>query len=285
MNSILSAEGQFLLGLENTNNDFLSTVTQLPDYTVIFVSEGSGTFFADHGDFSFTAPVLLFASPLQSLLITPVLPLKSATLQFHGDFYCIEYHRLEVACNGLLFNNIYRSPCVAVSPNDTPLFQYLFDHMTDEISKSNRSNMVLQACLQLILAKASNIKLTNEGLDPRYIERDELMEQFIQALDNNFLSLHKPSDYADLLSISTNYLNKRCRRYFRKSPSQLIQDRLIQEAKKYLYLTDKSVKEIANILRFKDESYFSRYFKNAAKVSPLAFRNKTGVSIVADLYR
>jgi AraC family transcriptional activator of pobA len=285
MNRILSEKGSFLIGMDNPGSDFLTAITQFPDYTVIYVSEGEGTFFADHGNFPFFAPVLLFASPLQSLHIMSPSPVVCSTLQFHGDFYCIEYHRLEVACNGLLFNNIYRSPCVGLSPVDAQLFQYLFDHMYIEISKPKMSNMVLQACLQLILAKASNIKLVNEGLDPGSIERDELMEQFIQTLDDNFLRLHKPNDYADLLSISTNYLNKRCRRYFRKSPSQLIQDRLIQEAKKYLYLTDKSVKEIANILRFKDESYFSRFFKNATMVSPLAFRNKTGVSIVADLYR
>ena len=31
-------------------------------------------------------------------------------IAFHGDFYCIEYHKKEVACNGLLFNNIYQQP-------------------------------------------------------------------------------------------------------------------------------------------------------------------------------
>jgi AraC family transcriptional activator of pobA len=109
------------------------------------------------------------------------------------------------------------------------------------------------------------------------------MEQFQQLLDQHYLELHTPGEYSSLLAMSPDNFTKRCNRYFKKTPSQLIQERLILEAKKQLHLTRQSIKEIAYNLKFNDEFYFSRVFKKFTKVSPQAFRDHTGISVVADL--
>jgi AraC-like DNA-binding protein len=57
----------------------------------------------------------------------------------------------------------------------------------------------------------------------------------------------------------------------------LIHERIIIEAKRELYLTNKTVKEIAYELGFNDEFYFSRFFKNNTEVSPQVYREKVGV--------
>ena len=56
----------------------------------------------------------------------------------------------------------------------------------------------------------------------------------------------------------------------------LIAERIIIEAKRELYMSAKTVKEIAYILGFEDEFYFSRFFKNNADVSPQIFRETVG---------
>ena len=144
------------------------------------------------------------------------------------------------------------------------------------------SEITLRAYLQLFLAKSSAIKLKAIAENRDKTEKDELMDRFKSLLNEHFLTLHKPSDYAALLSITPDNLTKRATRYFKKTPSQLIQERLILEAKKQLHLTRKSIKEIAWNLKFQDEFYFSRVFKKFTKVSPQTFRDKTGISIVAD---
>ena len=111
---------------------------------------------------------------------------------------------------------------------------------------------------------------------------DQPMERFRALVDEHYLRLRKPKDYASLLGMVPNTLTKRCNSYYKKPPSHLITERLILEAKKQLHLTRKSIKEIAFALNFEDEFYFSRVFKRFTKVSPQAFRDMTGISVVAD---
>lgn len=261
---------------------YLAGPIQLSYYTVTLIGKGKGIYHADFGKFPFTGPVLLFSTPLQQIYIEQQDPLEITMIQFHGDFYCIEYHRAEVACNGLLFNNSYIKPAVNLSEKDYLLFQNLLNDLEHEFTSLQTNDIVIRAYLQLWLAKASAIKINAlENLEVKDVDR--LMEQFRLLIDQHFLSLHKPSDYAQLLNISSNLLTKRSTKYFNKTPSQLINEKLILEAKRQLHLTRLSIKEITYRLNFQDEFYFSRVFKKFTKVSPQTFRDKTGISIVADL--
>jgi AraC family transcriptional activator of pobA len=273
---------EILFNIIKSGGEVLASPIQFNFYTVIFIAGGKGTYHVDFGKFSFTGPVLLFSTPLQQIYIEQDEPFDIVMVQFHGDFYCIEYHRAEVSCNGLLFNNCYIQPCVKLLEADSILFQHILKDMEREFNESEPNDTVMSAYLQLFLAKSSSIKIkTLESRDIK--EKDLLMEEFNQLINQHYLTLHKPSEYAKLLNMSPNNLTKRCTKYFGKTPSQLISERLILEAKKQLHLTRQSIKEIAYKLKFQDEFYFSRVFKKFTKVSPQAFREKTGISIVANM--
>lgn len=67
--------------------------------------------------------------------------------------------------------------------------------------------------------------------------------------------------------------------HFNKTITNLISERIIIEAKRELYLTNKAVKEIAFELGYDDEHYFSRFFKNIADVSPQMYRDTIGFAM------
>jgi AraC family transcriptional regulator, transcriptional activator of pobA len=79
------------------------------------------------------------------------------------------------------------------------------------------------------------------------------------------------------LNISSKALAKITKTYFNKTLTELISERIVIEAKRELYLTNKSVKEIAYELGYEDEHYFSRFFKTNADVSPQIYRETVGV--------
>lgn len=280
MNKVFSENGTLLLGVEKSETNLLDKPLQFSEYTILLISKGEGIYQADFASFAFNAPVILFSTPQQSIALKEISPLTYITLQFHGDFYCIEYHRQEVACNGLLFNNIYLEPSIKLTAEQHQLYCQLVDQITDEIKQQTPSEIVLRAYLQLMLAKSSSLKTNSEKQN---FQKDEKMDQFRVLLEENFLTLHKASDYASLLSMTSNNFTKQCSKRFNKTPTQMIQERLILEAKKQLHLTRLSIKEIAYALKFQDEYYFSRVFKKMTKVSPQTFRKTTGISIVADL--
>ena len=79
-----------------------------------------------------------------------------------------------------------------------------------------------------------------------------------------------------MLNISAKALAKITKTYFNKTLTDLISERIIIEAKRELYLTNKPVKEIAYQLGYEDEHYFSRFFKNNADISPQLYRDTVG---------
>ncbi|MEY8759482.1 hypothetical protein [Chryseobacterium tongliaoense] len=106
--------------------------SQYSEYTLLYIPYGSGIYHADFGTFNYSGPVILFSTPLQVIYLEQVKSTPLTVLQFHGDFYCIEYHRSEVACNGLLFNNIYIQPCITLTENEVHMFSNLLNEISAE---------------------------------------------------------------------------------------------------------------------------------------------------------
>jgi AraC family transcriptional regulator, transcriptional activator of pobA len=97
---------------------------------------------------------------------------------------------------------------------------------------------------------------------------------FRQALEQHFIQYKRPSDYARILNISAAYLNECVRNVTGSSVSHHIQQRIVLEAKRMLYHSGKSVKEIAVELGYEDYPYFSRLFTKVTGMTALTFRNK-----------
>lgn len=105
--------------------------------------------------------------------------------------------------------------------------------------------------------------------------RTELITRsFKRLLETSYCTIKRPARYAKQLNISTHYLNESVKYTTGQTVSQHIQNRIILEAKRLLYHSDKSVKEIAFELGYDDYPYFSRLFNKSTGMSALAFRNK-----------
>lgn len=110
---------------------------------------------------------------------------------------------------------------------------------------------------------------------PEKLSRFEIItKSFKQILEQKYLTVKRPADYAQALNISTPYLNECIKNTTGYSVSYHIQQRIVLEAKRLLYHSDQSVKEIATALGYDDYPYFSRLFTKVAEITPLAFRNK-----------
>lgn len=102
---------------------------------------------------------------------------------------------------------------------------------------------------------------------------NQIAHDFKKLLADNYKIEKSPSAYAAMLNISAPYLNEVFKKVTGLPVTYWITYEIMLEAKRLLFYTDLTVKEIAHQLGYEDHTYFSRLFKSAENKTPLAFRN------------
>lgn len=255
-------------------------IQRLSFFSLILIQEGSAHLTADFCEYQIDEPVLLAFSPYQPFMMQSGAPLKGWVINFHPSFFCIFKHHEEISNNGLLFNNIYQPPYLQLSNPDVSHFEMLIEQMIVETQKPELAQYeLLISYLKIVLIKAARLKLDQQpALEETNAKGKEplVLQKLKDAIEAHHRSKHSPSDYAALLNISSKALAKVTKVHFHKTLTDLINERIIIEAKRELYLTSKPVKEIAYELGFDDEFYFSRFFKKNAAISPQYYRDTVG---------
>ena len=104
------------------------------------------------------------------------------------------------------------------------------------------------------------------------VNTNNLAFRFHMLVDKYYKSQKNVAFYADELCITSNYLGVLCRKQYKKSPSAFIKERVLLEAKQMLHSSDKSIKEIAFELGFRNFSHFSYFFRTEAGTTPKNYR-------------
>lgn len=220
---------------------------------------------------------LFFVAPNQRLSIERVGELPGFFIFYNQDFYCIQLHDDEVACDGLLFNNIHNMPMTLVPPSEAGFIDYLFSQLQDEFRlKESSHEEMLRTYLKQLLIKSTRLwkqqhldgVLTNKDNDP------DMFRRFTQLVDAHYKQKHTVADYADLLLVAPKTLTNKFKRMNLPQPGEIIKNRIMLEAKRLLVHTAMSAKEIAYELGYEDPAYFSRLFQIKSGESPSAFRAK-----------
>lgn len=262
------------------NNNMFDHIQRNNYYSLLWIQEGMGTLKADFSEHSYSRNSLLAFSPYQPFMILPEGDVSGLAIQFHPDFFCIHKHHEEVACHGVLFNNIYQPPLVQIDEKTQSTFQMLIEHMKVEMQTVALAQYeLLISYLKIFLIQASRLKVDQqEEVKKSFSTLQEpfILQSLKEAIEKNYKEKHTASDYAQMLHITTKALAKITKTHLNKTLSALISERIIIEAKRELYLTNKPVKQIAYELGYEDEYYFSRFFKTNTEVSPQIYRNTVG---------
>lgn len=196
-------------------------------------------------------------------------------LIFNRPFYCIHTNDSEVSCNGLLFFGSNYTPILGLDQEEKSRLKTLIGVLEEEfqLKDSNQEEMLRLLLKRFIIrcTRMARSQLANPDATQKEID---LIRQFNALVEKHFKEKRKVSDYAELLFKSPKTISNVFRLYESKSPIQVIHDRVILEAKRYLYYTDKSVKEISAALGFEEPTQFNKFFKKNTGFTPLDFKNK-----------
>lgn len=99
-----------------------------------------------------------------------------------------------------------------------------------------------------------------------------LLKRFHAKIDENFREMREVAEYAAALNISAGHLSEVVKIQSGKPAIKHIHERMVLEARRLLFHTESSLKEIAYDLGFADASYFNRFFKRETGVTPAEYR-------------
>ncbi|MCV9386754.1 helix-turn-helix domain-containing protein [Reichenbachiella ulvae] len=260
------------------NNPF-DHLQRLNYFSLIWIQEGSGTAKVDFASYSIEKDTLFSLSPYQPFMLDAEGGIKALVIHFHPDFFCIHKHQKEVACDGVLFNNIYSPPMVQIDESAKGNLQMIIGQMKEEVQNQALAQYeLLVSYLKIFLITASRLKTEQSDEEMSEVEGEQpfVLQKLKDYINEHYKTKHSAGEYADMLAMSPKALAKLTKTHFNKTLSDMIAERIVIEAKRELYLTDKTVKEIAYELGYDDEYYFSRFFKKKAEVSPQLYRETLG---------
>jgi len=262
------------------DNSSFDHLQRLNYYTIILIKSGKGKLKVEFKEHDFAQNTLMSFAPYQPFMIETSSGISGFVIHFHPDFFCIHKHQKEVACNGVLFNDIYNPPFIVFEQKDLDTFNSVFEQMKVEMKNAQLAQFeLLVSYLKIFLITASRLKV-NQTPQAQYdfaiIKEPFILQNLKDAIEKHFKTKHSANDYALILNISSKALAKTTKAHFNKTLTDLISERIVIEAKRELYLTSKSIKEIAYELGYDDEHYFSRFFKTNADVSPQLYRDTVG---------
>ncbi|MGL5636272.1 MAG: helix-turn-helix domain-containing protein [Bacteroidales bacterium] len=243
-------------------------------YKFIWVREGTLTVEVDHVMTVLEKDEIIALTPLQIIRMIKVDGVYISLL-FNSNFYCIFGHDNEVSCNGLLFNGSSHVLRIRLTSEESHRLHVISDIFRDEcVIRDNLQEEMLRIVLKRFIITCTRIARDRLGITQDKEKRFDLIRQFYVLVDSYYKEKKQVKDYAELLHRSPKTISNLFAEYHLPSPLHVIHDRIDSEAKRLLLYTNKSGKEISDILGFEDLSSFSRFFKKMNKISFSEYRKK-----------
>ncbi|GAA0881524.1 AraC family transcriptional regulator [Sphingobacterium siyangense] len=265
-----------LISLHEENVDSINSAGYKQYIKVLLLSKGT-ELQVDLAEYSVKQLSLFFVSPNQHLHIKKLGKEEGHFIFYNRNFYCIQIHDEEVACNGLLFSNIYNMPMVELDNGEIPFFSYIFGQMTDEFGLNDTSlEEMLRTYLKQLFIKSARL-WKKQNLDKELTEQNsdlEFFRKFTLLVDEHYKEKHHVADYAELLFMAPKTISHKFKRLNLPQPNDVIKNRILLEAKRLLVHTNLTAKEVGYELGYEDPAYFSRLFVQKSGETPSAFRAK-----------
>ncbi|WP_281766084.1 helix-turn-helix domain-containing protein [Neptunitalea lumnitzerae] len=243
-------------------------------YQVLYVENGEGVHSIDFKSFQIAAGDLFFLSPGQIHKWDFNETTKGVIVNFDEVFFSSFLAKRDYIKDFLFFMG---STDYALMKTDkaTAFVGSIFQKIIREIETPEEVHWDLIRIYLLELftlcdrEMAQNQHQLYDGMPQFYLLKD-----FERLIEKHYITKRLPKEYAELLNVTPNYLNALCQKIKGVSAGAFIRNRLLLEAKRLLINSELSISEIAYQLDFKDNSYFSRFFRKYEGVTPLTFKRE-----------
>ncbi|MEO7310364.1 MAG: helix-turn-helix domain-containing protein [Chitinophagaceae bacterium] len=138
-----------------------------------------------------------------------------------------------------------------------------------------KNDMLRAYLLQLLIQSLRTMR--PEGENPANRHHYLLLRSFEKLVELHFSQKKLPKEYAEMLFVTPNHLNAMCSATVGKTACEIIRNRVVPAANRFLVNSQLHIAETACQLNFEDNAYFSRFFKKYTSSTPEAFRKSQEV--------
>ncbi len=241
-------------------------------YKLVLVKEGGSRHWVDMVPYNIKANSLYISSPRQVLLK------EEADVCFVGTSISFTEEFLDMEENRLLrqlpvIQDKHNGHELNLSAEDVDFINDITAKMLAEYQhKLDWQNNMLLAYTRVLLIYVSRLYVEQHTKADPPADHD-LVKKFKDLVTEKFAECHDVATYAGMLHLTPGHFSEVIKEQSGKTAIEHIHDRLLLEAKRLLFHTNSSIKEIAYQLGFEDAAYFNRFFKRLTDSTPLNYRN------------
>lgn len=270
---------------DNASNFYINSLNGLLDrypqlkiphessfYTILVVDKGDGEIVIDNEKKRITNAQVVIIKPDCITEININKEAQGKFICFTEDFYSLRYH--SNILSQFSFFNAESNTIIGLTEEHSPYLNTLLSFMSSEFKHGRKISInALRSYLNIVLITLERIYTPVKTVHAINPAREKVLS-FQKLIAKNFKTNKMPSEYAEMLHLSTNYLNKICKKTLGQTSGDLIRKQLILEAQRLLHYTNLSISEIAHELGFEHASYFITFFKKGTNQTPEKYRKK-----------
>lgn len=244
-------------------------------FTVLIIHKANGVHKIDFNSYDLKPQQIYFVAPGQVHQVIEQEPSIGYVITFSQQFLIENTIDISFIDSLNLFNEYGQSP--PLQPNDKQFEKII--HYCSEIfnlfnSDINMKSLSIGAYLKLFLIECNNICVINPIETNMDISKNRIIREFKNMVNNDYKKEHSTSYYAALLHITPDHLNRIIKNNIGKTAKEYIQSRIITEAKRLIFFSKLSNKEIGYELGFSEPANFSAFFKRCTGHSPSKFKKE-----------
>lgn len=173
------------------------------------------------------------------------------------------------------FFQLAESNLINISPADIPVLEtHLRQLLLVAVSTDAYRRQTMQALLLAFLYRCKSAYQAQQEVTNVQPRQRTIVSRFQQLVNTFYLEKKTVAAYADLLSLTPNYLNELIKSATGKNARHFIVERILTEARNLLRHTDLDVSRIAHTLQFDEPTNFVKFFKKYTGVTPGQFRHQ-----------
>ncbi len=241
-------------------------------YEIHLVEKGNINFYIDHQKINIKEKTLLMLPPSKIRRWEVTGQIESNLLIFQSEFLTSFFNDDFFLYKLQYFQNIIPLAYIELSEEEFCYFRIFFKEIEQEIKnyKSDSSHL-LRASTYYFLLKLNNIYSKRHNIKDSFAISNRLVLRFLKLLDEQSDNKISVQVFSDKLKVSKTHLNNVLKKQLGVTALPLINDALLQKAKKQLLFSNKTISEIAFNLGFSDKSNFTRFFKSKTNLSPTQY--------------